>query len=36
MQKLIQKLTLVTFVNYSDSLIHCGSIIKFILMIYEY
>jgi hypothetical protein len=32
MQKLLQKSVLVQFVNYSYSLIHRGSIIKFILM----
>jgi len=35
MQKLLQKLALVKFVNYSDSLIHRGSIIKFIIMTYN-
>jgi hypothetical protein len=35
MQKLLQKLALVKFVIYSGSLIHRGSIIKFILMTYN-
>ena len=35
MQKLLQKLAVVKFVNYSDSLIHRGSIIKVILMTYK-
>jgi len=35
MQKLLQKLALVKFLNYSYSLIHRWSIIKFIFMTYN-